>query len=97
MIWQGPFDNGQVAGYRAIASNDVTKVWNNGATTGGSEHGLLFGNWLELLIASWNALEVVVDPYSFKKAGRIEVTTFQMVDTGVRHPVSFCIGINAIP
>jgi len=97
MIWTGPFNDGMVAGYKAIASNDVTKVWNNGATTGGAEHGLLFGNWLELLIASWNALEVIVDPYSFKKAGRVEVTTFQMVDTGVRHPVSFCIGINAIP
>lgn len=97
MIWTGPFGDGFVAGYRALASNDVTKVWNNGATTGGSEHGLLFGNWNELLIASWNAMEALVDPYSAKKSGRIEVTTFQMIDCGVRHPVSFCIGINAIP
>jgi HK97 family phage major capsid protein len=97
MLWTGRLDEGLIQGYRAVATNQVSKVWNNGATTGGAEHGLLYGNWNELLIALWNAMEAIVDPYSQKKAARIEVTTFQMADTAVRHPVSFCIGTNAIP
>jgi hypothetical protein len=59
MLWLGRFDEGTIRGYRAIATNQVTKVWNNGATTGGAEHGLLFGNWNECLIALWNAMEAV--------------------------------------
>jgi len=97
MLWMGRLDEGTVRGYRAIATNQVTKVWNNGATTGGAEHGLLYGNWNELMIGLWNAMEAIVDPYSQKKAARIEITTFQLADIAVRHPVSFCIGTNAIP
>jgi len=97
MLWMGRLDEGTIRGYRALGSNQVAKVWNNGATTGGSEHGLLFGNWNELMIGLWDAMEAIVDPYSQKKAARIEITTFQLADIGVRHPVSFCIGTNAIP
>lgn len=96
-LWEGPFDGGMVAGYRAVASNNVGKVWLNGAPTGGAEHGMLYGNWLELLVGMWNAMEVVVDPYSLKKRAIIEVTTFQLVDATVRHGASFALGANVIP
>ena len=31
----------------------------------------------------------LVDPYTLKKQGMVEVTSFQMCDVGVRHPSSF--------
>ena len=85
MIWSGKLDNGTLAGYTARASNQVSAVLG-----GGSEHGLIFGNWSDALIGMWGALELVVDPYSLKKQGMIEVTSFQLCDIALRHPQSFC-------
>jgi HK97 family phage major capsid protein/HK97 family phage prohead protease len=85
MIWSGKLDNGMLAGYTARASNQVSAVLG-----GGSEHGLIFGNWSDALIGMWGALELVVDPYSLKKQGMIEVTSFQLCDIALRHPQSFC-------
>lgn len=85
MIWTGPLNDGQVVGYRAVATNQVL------ATLGsGSDHGVIFGNWSDVMIGTWGALEVVVDPYALKKQGMIEVTSFQLADIALRHPQSFC-------
>lgn len=85
MIWAGALDNGNLAGYKAIASNQVSAVLG-----GGSEHGLIFGNWADAMIGMWGALELVVDPYAKKKQGMIEVTSFQLCDVALRHVGSFC-------
>ena len=85
MIWSGALDNGNLAGYKAIASNQVSAVLG-----GGSEHGLIFGNWADAMIGMWGALELVVDPYAKKKQAMIEVTSFQLCDVALRHVGSFC-------
>ena len=85
MIWSGALDNGNLAGYKAIASNQVSAILG-----GGSEHGLIFGNWADAMIGMWGALELVVDPYAKKKQGMIEVTSFQLCDVALRHVGSFC-------
>ena len=85
MIWTGQLNDGQVVGYRAVATNQVS------ATLGsGSDHGVIFGNWGDVMIGTWGALEIVVDPYALKKQGMIEVTSFQLADIALRHPQSFC-------
>ena len=38
------------------------------------------------MVGEWGVIEIVVDPYALKKQGMIEVTSFQMVDVGVRLP-----------
>lgn len=85
MIWDGKLDDGALVGYKAVASNQVSATLG-----GGSEHGIIFGNWSDALIGMWGALELVVDPYSLKKQGMIEVTSFQLCDIALRHPQSFC-------
>lgn len=82
-IWQ----NGQMNGYRAEVSNQVSKVLGAGA-----EHGIVFGVWSELVIGEWGALEIITDPYRLKKQGMIEVTSFIMVDINARHPKAFSKG-----
>lgn len=84
MIWSGSLNDGNVAGYKAVSSNQVSAVLG-----GGSEHGLIFGNWAEAMIGMWGALELVVDPYALKKQGMIEVTSFQLADVALRHGQSF--------
>lgn len=90
-IWTGPLDNGQVAGYRARATNQVSKTLG----AGGNEHGLVFGNWATVLIGLWSSMELVVDPYSKKKQALIEVTSYQQGDVALRHPESICAGTGA--
>jgi HK97 family phage major capsid protein len=50
---------------------------------------LLIGNWTELVIASWGARKVTVDPYSNAANGQVAVTTNAFHDIGVRHAESF--------
>lgn len=85
MIWSGALNDGNIAGYKAVATNQVSAVLG-----GGSEHGLIFGNWADAMIGMWGALEIVVDPYAKKKQGMIEVTSFQLCDVALRHVGSFC-------
>jgi HK97 family phage major capsid protein len=88
-IWQGTFREGTVLGYPARATNQVSKTMVDSAESGGSQHGIVFGNWGDMLIGMFGSLEIVVDPYAKKKRALIEVTSFQMVDILLRHGQSF--------
>jgi HK97 family phage major capsid protein/HK97 family phage prohead protease len=96
VLWNGTILEGEMDGFVARATNQVSKtLGSGGAPTGGTDHGLIFGNWADLLIGQFGgAMELIVDPYSKKKQGLIEVTSFQMCDVAVRHPVSFSVAIN---
>lgn len=95
-LWEGTLLEGEMNGYESRATNQVSKtLGTGGAPTGGTFHGLIFGNWEEVIIGQFGgAMEMIVDPYSKKKQGLIEVASFQMADVAIRHPVSFCVGIN---
>lgn len=92
-VWEGNVNDGNVAGYPARSSNQISKVLGGGA----DEHGIIFGNWADLVVGMWGAMEVIVDPYALKKTGMIEITTFQMADTMFRHGESFVKGTGAKP
>lgn len=86
-IWTGKITDGEVCGYKAMATNQIMATLGDGE----NEHGLIFGNWADVLIGTWGqGVELVVDPYALKKQGMIEVTSFQMCDIALRHPESFC-------
>jgi HK97 family phage major capsid protein/HK97 family phage prohead protease len=95
-LWDGPLADGEMNGYRARCTNQISKTMGaSGAPSGGTNHGLIYGNWADVLIGSFGgAMEMIVDPYSLKKQGLIEVTSFQMADVAIRHPGSFAVGIN---
>lgn len=96
MIWEGAYDNGTLNGYGAKASNQVSALMNTLVDSGSSEHGIIFGNWQDLLLGFWGAMEVVTDVYSQKKYGNIEVTSWQLCDIELRHPQSFCVATGAL-
>jgi hypothetical protein len=83
-IWSGNMTEGSMAGYRGFATNQVSKTMG-----GGSVHGLILGDWSEVILATWNAMELIVDPYAKKLQGLIEVSSFQMGDVLVRQPTAF--------
>lgn len=50
-------ENGQMNGYDTLRTN---AVYNQS----GTDFGALFGNWADLLIGQWGALDLTVDPYT---------------------------------
>ena len=69
--------DGQINGYNAIVSNQVTAG------------DLFFGNFADALIGLYGGLDIVVDPYSNSTSGTVNVTALQTVDIAIRHAVSF--------
>ena len=57
----------------------------------GSPGMLIFGDWEQLLIASWTGIDILINPYDsvgYPK-GRVLVRALKDVDVGVRHPPAF--------
>ncbi len=88
-LWEGKLDDGIIAGYQAIASNQISGVMSGSAATGGAEQGIVFGNWADSILGMFGAAEIIVDPYTSKNSGLVEYTSFQMVDFLLRHGASF--------
>jgi hypothetical protein len=53
---------------------------------------IIFGNWRDLLVGYWGAVDVLVNPYetSVYKKGGVLINALQDVDVQVRHAESFC-------
>jgi len=94
-IWTGNLLEGLVAGSKAAATTQVSSLMSTLEPTGGTEHGIVFGNWLDLMIGLWGALELVTDPYTQARKGLILVTSFQMADVALRHGESFAVATGA--
>lgn len=92
MIWAK--DN-TVNGYEALSSNQVPANLVKG-TSGAVCSAILFGNWRELLIAEWGALDLVTDPYSLADQGLVRVISTQLCDTNLRHVQSFAAILDAL-
>lgn len=90
--YEGTFADGTIGGYKAGATNQISKTLGSGS----DEHGMIFGNWNDLTIGIWgNDLEIVVDPFTKAKKGQLVITSFSMADTAVMRPGSFCKGTGA--
>ena len=90
-IWtEGPqgSDMGWVNGYKAGASMNVPGNLTKG-TSSGVCHAVIFGNFGELIIGEWGALEILLDPFRLKKQGMIELTATYFCDVAVKHAASF--------
>lgn len=70
-------------GYAALASGRIPK------NLGGSKHGMIFGDFSQLLVGSWGVLDLLVDPYSSSETGAVKIVAFQDVDFAVRHAEAF--------
>lgn len=78
-IWEGTHEAGNIGGYRGIVSQFLPS---NKSVT---------GCFSQMLIGYWEGVDVLVDPYSEKKSGIIEMTATTHLDIAVRYPESFCV------
>jgi HK97 family phage major capsid protein len=100
-IWEndqlvGPqsLPRGEVNGYPAFATNNVPSNLTKGSGTGLS--GLIFGNWEDLVVATWGGIDVVVNPFSNQLSGAITISMLMEADVEIRHPESFAIITDAL-
>lgn len=93
-VWDGPMLDGTLGGYRALVSNQVPSTGTKGTTTG--QHAILFGNWNDLIIGEWGAVEIYPDVYSSGPA-IINLLSIQFADVGLRRPKSFAAMTDALP
>jgi HK97 family phage major capsid protein/HK97 family phage prohead protease len=75
-------------GARAGISNQVPSNLTKGSAAGVAS-AIIFGNWADLIIGQWGALDLLVDPYTGGAAGTLRVRVLQDVDIAIRHAESF--------
>ena len=79
-LWEG---GDMVNGYKALSSNQVP------------DDKVIFGNWSDLIVADWDGVDVVVDPYTLAATNQVQIIVTIMTDNGVRQPVSFTASTDA--
>ena len=79
---------GGINGYPVMRSNQVPSNLTKGS--GSSLSALIFGNFSDLVIGMWGALEILPNPYgSGYTAGSVDIRAMQTVDIAVKHAASF--------
>jgi len=64
--------------------------------TGTALSSLILGNWDDLVIGVWGAIDILVDPYRFVIDGGVRIHAFLSCDVAVRHPESFIVANDLI-
>jgi len=88
------WDDDEVNGYPAVASNQVPSNLTKGSGTALS--GIIFGNWNDLVLAQWGGFDVVINPYSSQLSGGVQISLMTEADVQLRHPESFSVVYDAI-
>jgi len=94
-IWNENAGDTPLNGYPALVSNLVSSTLTKG-TAAGICSAIFFGNWADMMIGLWGALDILVNPYAKDKEGMIRVNLFQMADMQVRHAESFSAMLDAL-
>lgn len=84
-IWapSGTPGEGDVNGYRAIASNQIPN------------NLVIFGNWGEIIHGLYGGYDVIVDPYSRDTEAAVRIVVNSFGDVAIRHAASFCASADA--
>lgn len=78
-------EDGTVNGYRAEVTEQITAVADRS----------YFGDWSSVILASFAGTDIIVDPYSAKGTGQVEVQITMFNDIGVRHAASFVVSTDS--
>jgi HK97 family phage major capsid protein len=85
-VWS---DDNMVAGYPAIASNQLPSNLTKG--TGTNLHALIAGDFAQAIFAEWGAMEIIADPYTQAGKNNVVLTANMLVDFAVRYAAAFSI------
>jgi len=74
------FADNEINGYPAIVSNQL------------ANNDVLFGDFSQLIFATWSGLDLTVDPWAGASSGNVRVIALQDCDFGIKQPGAFCYG-----
>jgi HK97 family phage major capsid protein len=92
-VWES--GDSPLNGYKAGVTNQVSSTLTKG-TASGICSAIFFGNWKELLVLEWGALDVITDPYTLADKGLVRAISTQLVDINQRHIQSFSAMLDAL-
>lgn len=86
--------DGNPHGVPTIFHNEPVTFSNQVPTTLGgtnNNHGLIYGDWSELLMGIWSEVDILVNPYeaSAYAKGNVAIRAMATVDCALRHPAAF--------
>jgi len=84
-IWE---EGNELNGYRAAVTNLVPSDLTKG-TANETCSAIIFGNFNDLIIGNWGGMDIVVDPYTAKKKGVVEIAANTYWDVAVLRTESF--------
>jgi HK97 family phage major capsid protein len=76
-LWQGNILDGQMAGFRAASTLQLTAA------------SMIFGDYSQVVIGEWGMLELALNPYANFAAAISGIRAIQTVDVGVRQAGAF--------
>lgn len=82
-------------GHPLAMSNNVPGALSKG-TSNGTCSAIVFGNWADILIGEWGALDMLVDPYSLSTTGSVRIRVLMDLDVAIRHAESFAAMVDAL-
>ena len=81
------WENGEVNGYRAFATNQVPSNLTKGYGT--SLSAVLYGDFSQVVVGQWGAVDVIVNPWIKDTAGVVRVTCLTDMDVAIRNTGAF--------
>lgn len=94
-VWEAGATFDRVNGYKAAVSNQVPSTLTKGSASGVCS-AVIFGNWADLLIGEFGAVDLLIDPYSDSSKANVRIIATCFVDIGVRHAESFAAMVDAL-
>jgi len=91
-LFTWPRSANELNGYRAATSTVVPGNLAKGTET--NLHAIIFGAWSEYLFTTWGGGDLVVDPYTKKLDGMIEVALQEFCDGDVERPKAFAAAVD---
>ena len=82
-------NDGKVNGYPFLMTNAIPSNLTKGDSTGVCS-AAIFGAWSEILVGGWGGLQFILDPYTAKENGVLEISAAAYHDILVRRPEAFC-------
>lgn len=82
------FNDGKTNGYPVAVTNSIPSTLTKGETSSKCS-AMIFGNFNEVLCAGWGGLQFIIDPFTAKEKGVLEISAHAYHDVLVRRPACF--------
>lgn len=88
-IWENftPLTKGMVNGYDAYITNTISSAITRGSNNDCS--AVIFGDWSQVMIGQWGAVDLIVNPYSLDTYGTVRVVIAGYYDIALKQPKAF--------